>query len=147
MRILRKIFGRKKDERTVNQLLIDITRQSNQKSDIEELYRRFPSMEVYVKITQSNIPLQNGIKHMVSSGEVLGIQTITLPAGQQMAQLFVDNSDSRLRPYFGGMSVWEAFEMVVKIEGLSGLVLCNPQDYWYGMTKDEIDRALNQKVA
>ncbi len=146
MRLFNKIFGTKKDERTINQLLIDITRQSNQKSDVEELYQRFPSMEVYFKIVQSNIPLHNGTKHIVGSGEILGIKSITLTSGQQMAQFLVDKSDHRLRPEFGGMGIRDAFEMVMKTEGLSGLVLCNPKDYWYGMMKDEIAEALSRGI-
>lgn len=145
MKFLSKIFGSRKIERSIDQLLIDITRQSNQRSDVEELYRRFPSMEVYFKITQSNIFLQSGMKHTVNSGEVLGIKSITLTSGQQMAQFFVDKSDPRLRPNFGGMSIRDAFEMVLKIEGLSGLVLCNRQDYWYKMLKEEIVTALARR--
>src|SRR3990167_9303780 len=116
MGFLSNIFGNKNDTRNTNKLIFELAEYNNRKSDIQELYRRFPSMEIFAKVVQADFSLQNGAKHVVCQGENLGCQSVTLPGGQRLAQFFADKSDPRLRPNFVGMNSREAFEMILKMD-------------------------------
>ncbi len=148
MRILDTIFGRPKlDQRDTNQLIFDLAEHCNRPADLRELYRRLPSMEVYAKVLEANFPLQNGARRVIGPGEVLKIQNATLPSGHKLAQFFVDRTDSRLQPNYIGISPREACQMALKIDGLSGLILCNPTNSWVALLKPELERLLQKELA
>lgn len=148
MGLLRNLLGRAKpDERDTNQLIFDLAEYGVRARDLRELYRRFPSMELFAKITYADFAFESGSKHVVGQGETLAAQSATLLGGETMAQFFVDKSDPRLQPKFIGMTVREACEMVLKIDHLDGLMLCNPQDSWFAIPKSEIEKILRQGMA
>jgi hypothetical protein len=140
MRWISRLFGRAEaDARDINQLIFDIAEHSYP-SDKQELYRRFHFMEVYTKVYETNVKLPNGGKHVVKKGDRIIIETARLPGGQCVALFFVDKSDPRLLPEFIGMTVPEACAMVLRIDDIDGMMLCNLNDSWFAMMKDEIKR-------
>jgi hypothetical protein len=148
MRILDRIFGRPKlDLRDTNQLIFDLAEHGNRPADLRELYRRLPSMEVYAKVLEANFPLHDGARHVIRPSEVVKIQNATLPSGHKLAQFFVDRTDSRLQPNYIGISPREACQMVLKIDGLGGLVLCNSTDSWVALLKPELETLLQKELA
>jgi len=148
MVLLSKLFGRlKPDERDINKLIFDLAEHGARTNDVKELYRRFASMELFGKIVGASFPLKDGVKLVVAQGEILTTQYTTLPGGQKMAQFFVDKSDARLLPEFFGMTAREAFEMVLKVVDVDGLMLYTPQDFWFAMLKAEVERVLREEIA
>lgn len=120
---------------------------ANRPADLRELYRRLPSMEIYAKVLEANFPLQDGTRRVIGSSEVLKIQNATLPSGHSLAQFFVDRTDLRLQPNYVGMTPREACQMTLKIDGLAGLMLCNPSNSWVALLKPELERLLQKELA
>ena len=148
MKILQRILGvPKPDPRDTNQLIFDLVEHGNRQSDLKELYRRLPGMEFFAKVLSSNFPLQSGARITIGSGQVLQIQNATLPGGFCMAQFFIDSTDPRLQPQFLSISPREAFEMVLKMDSLTGLLICNSQNSWIALLKPEIRRLLKSELA
>ena len=136
------------DERDVNQLIFDLAEYGNRRADVQELYRRLPSMELFAKVLEANFPIEtSGTEHVIGSDEKLGIQAASLPSGQTVVQFFVDRSDPRLQPEYVSMRPREACEMVLKMDNLDGLMLCNPTDSWIASLNPELERLLSQELA
>jgi hypothetical protein len=146
MSILRKLLGRP-DERSLNQLITDLTAKKNRSSDVRELYRRLPTLSLFTKLLHSSFDIQRGARHVVGEGEQLQIQTARLHGGQHLVVFYVDKSDARLSPAFGGFNAREAFEMVLKITNVDGMMLCNPANDWFALLKPEIQRLLTNELA
>jgi hypothetical protein len=147
MKILQNIFGRSKpDQRDMDQLIFDLAEHGNRPADLNELYRRMAGIKVFAKVLSANFPLQNGTRHTVGPGQNLQIQSASLPTGHVMAQFFVDEADPRLRPQFVSLSPKEACEMVLKMDNLTGLLICNSKNSWIALLKPELQRLLKAEL-
>ena len=104
-------------------------------------------MDIFAKVLSANFPLQNGARHTVGPGQNLQIQSVSLPSGHSLAQFFVDRADPRLRPNYVSMCPKDACEMVLKMDNLGGLVLCNSKNSWVALLKPELERLLKGELA
>jgi hypothetical protein len=148
MKFLDNIFGKSKpDRRDMDQLIFDLAEHGNRPADLKELYRRMAGIEVFAKLLSANFPLQNGARHTIEPGQKMQILAATLPTGQVMAQFFVDRADARLRPQFVSLSSREACEMVLKMENLAGLIICNSKNSWIALLKPELQRLLKHELS
>lgn len=148
MSILKSIFGRsKRDERGIDQLIFDLAEHGNRPADVSELYRRLPHMELFARVLSANFPLQNGSRHTIGPGQNLQIQSASLPGGQNLAQFFIDRADPRLGSHFMSVSPREACSMVLKMDALSGMVICNTKNSWVALLKPELQRLLKKELA
>jgi hypothetical protein len=148
MKIFKSIFGgAKPDSRDMDQLIFDLAEHGNRPSDLRELYRRLPKLEIFAKVRSANFPLEKGSRHVIAPGEDLHIQTVLLPNGQSFAEFFVDRADPRLGQQFIGMSPRAACEMVLKGDNLAGLRIRNSRNSWIALLKPELQRLLQKELA
>ena len=145
MGILDKLFGGPKpDERDNNQLIFDIAEYNSRPADMQELFRRLPSLLLFSKVVKSNVKLAGGTTHVVQAGEVIGLQTVSLPNGYTMTQFFINETDERLKPSYIGMSAKEALQMTLKGAGVDGLILCNSKISWVALVRPKIEEILKR---
>jgi len=148
MSILKSILGgRKIDQRDTNRLIFDLAEHGNRPADLQELYRRLPSMELFGKVSDANFPFDDGARHVVRPGEILKLQSASIPGGHCLVQFFTNRTDPRLRPRYIGILSRDACEMVLKMDGFDGLMLCNPSDSWIALLKPELERLLRRELA
>ena len=148
MSILQSIFGKPKiDERDIDQLIFDLAEHGNRPADMRELYRRLPNIDLFAKVLSANFPIRNGTRHTIGQGQNLQIQSASLPGGHNLAQFFVDRSDSRLGTHFISISPSEACSMVLNMSALSGLLICNSKNSWVALLKPELQRLLKKELA
>ena len=148
MSILQRIFGKPRfDERDIDQLIFDLAEHGNRPADRRELYRRLPNMELFARVLTANFPLQNGSQHTIGPGQNLQIQSASLASGHNLAQFFIDRSDSRVGSHFISISPREACSMVLTMDALSGLLICNSKNSWVALLKPELQRLLKKELA
>jgi hypothetical protein len=143
MGFFQKIFGR---ERDTDQLIFDLAEQGNRPSDLSELYRRLPRLELFCNVIASNFPLQNGARVQIGPGQILQIESATLPSHGAFVRLFVTRDDARLRAPYVGIDALEACKMVFRMENVNGLVILNSKNSWVALPKSELNNFLAARV-
>jgi hypothetical protein len=142
MGLFQKIFGNTADPRDNDQLIFDLAEYGNRPPDLRELYRRLPKLQLFCNVIASNFPFENGASIKIGPGQILHIETATLPSHGAFVRLFVSRDDARLRRPYVGIEWLEACKMALRME-VNGLVLHNSKNSWVALPKSELKSLLD----
>jgi hypothetical protein len=119
----------------INRLIFDIA-EFGKRSDVDEIYTRLKHLELYASVVSANFPFDNGAQVKIDAGRQLTIPTAKIN-GREFIVFLVDKADPRLGQNFVGMNASEAFNMVERIDSLSGIILYNNKQSYFGIERQD----------
>lgn len=125
----------------LDQLIFDIA-EHKLESDLETLYQILPEEEFYLpmKMISARKPGE-----AFKTGQGDQVATSKLPNGMIMVSIYTRTTI--MRTSFGGMTGKEALRMILKMDGVDGLIVINKSNSWVGINKAVAADILNGRYA
>ncbi len=141
--MFKNFFKKAEDKRDIDQLIYDIAEYQRAK-DFEILYKIMTATKFFCPVdaeTVKNIP--QGEKYVTNSDDQIKITQVEMN-GLRFISFYTSNSAEGLRNSYLEIDGLDALEMTLKSEGISGLIIQNKENSWFGFDKQKIKSILSE---